>query len=90
MSDINDITQIGAPAGETSSRGAAELLNPIAAARELGISYHVLNSWRIKGCPVHNVQRSLKVVALYNLEEVRAWRDARAAALAATRKELTK
>lgn len=88
MNNTINIETIGAPADEHSSRGAAELLPPVAAARELGITYYVLNSWRIKGCPVHNVQRGLNVVALYNLEEVRAWRDARAAALNSNRKGL--
>lgn len=86
MKSIHNTKTIGAPADGVSSRGAAELLAPVAAARELGISYAVLNSWRRKGCPVHHVHRGLNVVALYNLDEVRAWLEERTAALTATRK----
>lgn len=53
----------------------SKLLPPVQAARALGVSYNVLNSWRRKGCPVHNTQAGLRVVAWYNLDEVRAWRD---------------
>lgn len=88
MKRIHNTKMISAPADGVSSRGADELLPPIAAARELGVSYAVLNSWRRKGCPVHNVQRGLNVVALYNLDEVRVWLEERRAALTATRKEM--
>lgn len=58
-------------------RELSELVTPVEAAKQLGITYCTLNSWRAKGCPHELVSTGLREVARYNLEDVRAWIDSR-------------
>lgn len=57
----------------------ARLYPPVAAARKLGVEYTTLNGWRKMGCPAHERVSRMRGW-LYNLEEVRAWLQARRAA----------
>lgn len=63
------------------------LVPPTQAAKALGVTYSTVSSWRRAGCPVHPAGKAgVRVVHLFNLDEVRAWLEERRAALAATRK----
>lgn len=65
------------------------LVPPTQAAKALGVTYSTISAWRRAGCPAHTSGKAgVRVVHLFNLDEVRVWLDGRRAALSATGKEL--